>query len=181
MKRILKTAIVAGVFAAAAAVALPAAFCGGGKECHGGGKFEQWQEKRMDKIMDKLNLTPEQSQKIKDIRAKEKAAREEFMKKMKSTHEELQAEIEKPVSDKARINALLGELEPMMASQFRQRIENILAVKDVLTPEQFASMREEMRKDREAIKAKIKEGKAAHHHGNQHPDQQPAEQPAAGK
>ncbi len=87
-----------------------------------------------------LNLTPEQREKLKAQRetGKEnnKAVREQLKTKMQALHEV----IAKPGTTRADANVLLGEVNALKGQLFSQMIDGVFAMKEILTPEQFAKM-----------------------------------------
>lgn len=89
-----------------------------------------------------LNLTPEQKEKLKAQRETKKegnkAAREQLKAKMQALHEE----IAKPGTTRADVNGLVGEVTALKGQMFAERIDGVFAMKEVLTPEQFAKMQE---------------------------------------
>ncbi len=131
----------------------------------GDGREDARREKEFDAIFEKLGLSPDQVARIRAIRAEERKTVRETFEKMRAGHEQLRAELEKPVSDPARVSALLDGIEPVMNSLFRLRIKNILAVKGVLTPGQFVRLQQEM------------ENKHREHMRHMRPDQMPPPPP----
>jgi Spy/CpxP family protein refolding chaperone len=91
-------------------------------------------------FMKELNLTPEQNEKLKAQREAKrensKAAREQIKVKMQALHEI----ISKPGTKRADVDGLVNEVNTIKAQMFAQRIDGLFAMKEVLTPEQFAKM-----------------------------------------
>lgn len=87
-----------------------------------------------------LNLTSEQKEQLKvqrEARRKEnQATRDQVKSKMKALHEE----IAKPGTTRADVNGLVGEVNDLKGQMFSQTIDGLFIVKEVLTPEQFATM-----------------------------------------
>lgn len=87
-----------------------------------------------------LNLTPEQKAKLKAQREAKKennkVTREELKAKMQALHET----IAKPGTTRADVNGLVSEVTALKGQMFAQRIDGVFAMKEVLTPEQFAKM-----------------------------------------
>jgi len=90
-----------------------------------------------------LNLTPEQKEKLKAQREAKKetnkAAREQLKTKMQALHEALA----KPGTTRADVNGLVGEVNALKGQMFSQKIDGVFAMKEVLTPEQFAKMQDQ--------------------------------------
>ncbi|MBP7056366.1 MAG: Spy/CpxP family protein refolding chaperone [Candidatus Omnitrophica bacterium] len=97
-----------------------------------------------------LSLTPEQRDKIKAHREEGKSKAKEMHDQMRAKKEELKAEMGKPVTDRAKIDAIAADMKSLSARMIDQRIDRILSLKEILTPEQFqkvnAKMEEKMKK-----------------------------------
>ncbi|HPM42305.1 MAG TPA: Spy/CpxP family protein refolding chaperone [Candidatus Omnitrophota bacterium] len=97
-----------------------------------------------------LSLTPEQRDKIKAHREEGKLKAKEIQEQMRAKKEELKAEMAKSVSDRSKIDAIAADMKSLSARMIDQRIERILSLKEILTPEQFqkvnAKIEEKMRK-----------------------------------
>ena len=111
-------------------------------------RMEKGREKSLDAIFRKLNLTPEQKRKIEELRKQKRAGKTEERKKMHAYMEQIRQELDKFDSDREKIFAVSTEMDAMMRKMFRQRLENILALKSVLTREQFEIFKSEMDKER---------------------------------
>ena len=87
-----------------------------------------------------FNLTPEQKAKLKAQheakRESSKALREQLKTKMLALHEA----ISKPGAKRVDVNGLVEEVNALKGQMFAERIDGIFAMKEVLTPEQFAKM-----------------------------------------
>ena len=102
-------------------------------------------------FLKELNLTPEQTEKLKaqrESKESNKALREQLKTKMQTLHET----IAKPGTTRADVNGLVVEVTALKGQMFAQRIDGIFAMKEVLTPAQFAKMQDHR-------KEKMKEGK----------------------
>jgi len=87
-----------------------------------------------------LNLTPDQKAKLKVQREGKKesmkALRDQTKAKMQALHEA----ISKPGATPASVSGLVAEVNALKGQMFAQRIDGVLAMKQILTPEQFARM-----------------------------------------
>ena len=54
----------------------------------------------------------------------------------------LHAAIAKPGTTRANVDALIGEVNGLKGQMFSQRIDDLFAMKEILTPEQFVKMQE---------------------------------------
>lgn len=116
------------------------------------GNAEQYtaqKEAHFKKMSEELQLTPGQKEQL----AKE---REEFASKSKDLREKIQtartglkAELEKPVPDKAKVNSLVAEIKGMVGQQIQNRVDKVMAMKQILTPEQFSKMSASMKEHKQ--------------------------------
>jgi len=89
-----------------------------------------------------LNLTPEQKEQIQQQRSMNKQKWAELRDKMREKRLELKGELEKPDTDRNKINAIIAEIKTLTGEQLELRVNNILATKQILTPEQFKKLQE---------------------------------------
>ena len=109
-------------------------------------------EKKFEKLAKELNLTEEQKTQLKECR-------EARMEKVMSLHDELvqeikklRAELEKTETDRRGIARISTRLKIIRGEMFDQRIEGILELKEILTPEQFQQLSEKRKASREKFK-----------------------------
>ena len=93
--------------------------------------------KMLDRLSEKLDLTAEQEEQLKALKKTNMEEMKALHEEMKSKREELRAELQKPDTDKARINAVVTEMKALQSKQIDQRVDNFLGMKEILTPEQF--------------------------------------------
>jgi Spy/CpxP family protein refolding chaperone len=92
---------------------------------------------RRDKMKAELNLTKEQQKKLDTHRIEQRAAMEKAMLEIKEKREELKAALEQPKLDRIGLQKINDELKDAQNEMADQRLEGILYVREVLTPEQF--------------------------------------------
>jgi len=102
--------------------------------CRGGG-FDK--EKMFERIVQELGLTAEQQQLMKEQRAAHKAKAKETMEALKAKKQQLRQAIEKYRTDEGAVNALLDDIKRLMGAQLELRVEDALAMKKILTEEQY--------------------------------------------
>ncbi|HOW35533.1 MAG TPA: Spy/CpxP family protein refolding chaperone [Candidatus Omnitrophota bacterium] len=88
-------------------------------------------------ILKELNLTPEQQEKLE---ANRKAQREETAKlfaAMKEKQAKLKEELTNPAVTKEAVAPIVSEIKSLQEQLTDRRVDGILAVKEILTPEQF--------------------------------------------
>ena len=89
-----------------------------------------------------LNLTPEQQQKLQDNRKAQRERMSQLLNQLKEKQQILRQELKKPSVTKASIAPIMSELNTLQSQLMNLRIDGILAVKEILTPEQFAKFQQ---------------------------------------
>ena len=100
-----------------------------------GGNHEERYERHLAKMTKELNLTPEQQEKIKKLHD---AAKDEMKSKkeaMKKAAEEFEASLQGSETGE-KIRAQFSKLQAAQDEFAKARLEKILSVREVLTPEQ---------------------------------------------
>jgi len=132
------TKIMAVVAVAAMVVLASNAYAGEG---WGSNKGENGMKKNFDKMAQELNLTAEQRAALDKEREttipKIKALRD----KIRASREQLKTELDKARPDKAKLALLVEEMKNLTGEQIQMKIDKILAMKTILTPEQSAKMK----------------------------------------
>ena len=114
------------------------------------------------KIFDQLNLTEDQK---KQLEANKKAQREGMkssFEQMKALRQELKQELMKPELDMNKINSINTQLKGIQSQMADNRINSILEVRKILTPEQFSQFLSKMEERHEKWMNKKK-----HEHSNE--------------
>jgi Spy/CpxP family protein refolding chaperone len=93
-------------------------------------------------FMKELNLTPEQKEKLKTQREARQASHKVMREQLKTKMQELHAAIAKPGAIRPEVNGLVNEVMAIKGQIFSQKIDDLFAMKEILTPEQFAKMQE---------------------------------------
>lgn len=128
---------------------------------------------KKDKIFDQLNLTDQQKEQLKALRESKKEARKAGWDQMKAKMQALHEEIAKPGTTRQDVDGLVAEINAMKAQRFSEKIDGVFEMKKVLTPEQFAQMKELKKKHWDEKKGK---GWGKKHHG-EGPEGEPGEGP----
>ncbi|HOW42376.1 MAG TPA: periplasmic heavy metal sensor [Candidatus Omnitrophota bacterium] len=105
-------------------------------------KRERKHRPQIEEVIKELNLTPEQQQQITQQRAKEKEQSEQLRQKIQDIRAQITQELDKPATDKAKVKALVTQMSGLIAQRVEQRIMGIVALKEILTPEQFKMLNE---------------------------------------
>jgi Spy/CpxP family protein refolding chaperone len=108
----------------------------GGKDGNGD------RQAHFNKIAEKLQLTPQQKTELDKQREAFIAKAKDLREKIRSAKTELMQELDKAVPDKAHIETLIAQTKELVGEQMRTKVDKVLAMKQVLTSEQFAKMKE---------------------------------------
>ena len=111
------------------------------KEYQGGEKHERMVHHKQD-FYKKLGVSEEQQNQLKNHREKQRAQMEALAGQIKAKREEIRQEIEKKDYDAARVRQIHGELKALKNQAEDARLEGILQVRQILTPEQFQKFME---------------------------------------
>ncbi len=105
-------------------------------------KRERKRRPQIEEVIKELKLTPEQQAQITRQRAQEKAQSEQLRQKIQDIRARITQELDKPATDKAKVKALVTQMSGLIAQRVEQRIMGIVALKEILTPEQFKMLNE---------------------------------------
>jgi Spy/CpxP family protein refolding chaperone len=89
-----------------------------------------------------LGLTPEQQQKMKDLRTTHQQEVSPIREQIKAKMLDIRLEMEKDAPDTGVLDRLVGEAETLKASLHKARLHHLLDLKKILTPEQWQKARE---------------------------------------
>lgn len=137
MKKAVTVAAVMGlILSAVPAYAYEGCYMGekGGKQYNKGEKF--------DKLSEELGLSAEQKELLKKDREATFAKMKELREKIQAARKELKAELDKETLDTARVNGLVAQLKDLMGQQIQARVDKVMSMKNILTPEQFKKMQQ---------------------------------------
>ena len=89
-----------------------------------------------------LALTPGQKEQIEKQRSMNMQNWNKLREEFGAKRLELKQELEKTKVDMNRIHAIIAEMKTLQGEQLELRVNNILAMKQILTPEQFRKLQE---------------------------------------
>jgi Spy/CpxP family protein refolding chaperone len=118
----------------------------------GGNRDFKKMESRFQRTCKELNLTSEQEDLLRNHKSASRDEMKAFHEKMSDKMKELGDEIQKQDMDMTKINRINAELKAMHSEMQDKRLKDILEVREILTPEQFAKFREFREKQRPGIK-----------------------------
>lgn len=116
-------------------------------------KWEQKKEEKWNAIYEKLELNEEQITRIKAHKEGALGAKKAIRTQMKDINEALRRELDAPQSNRDEVERLVTQIGDLSAKKARMRAERVLAMKEILTDEQFA----ELQKHKAEMKAQRKE------------------------
>jgi len=102
-------------------------------------------EARFNKMSEELQLTPQQKEQLTKEREEFASRSKDLREKIQTARTGLKAELEKPAPDKAKVNSLVTEIKNMVGQQIQNRVDKVMAMKQILTPEQFNKMKAPMK------------------------------------
>ena len=119
-------------------LAVPAAYAAdNGSTPEKPGSSHKWHKKAKE-IYSQLNLTDQQKKQIEANKSNDKAQAKALFENIKSNRQALKQELMKPQLDMAKINDLQSQNKTLQAQMIDNRLNSILAVRNILTPEQFS-------------------------------------------
>jgi Spy/CpxP family protein refolding chaperone len=123
----------------------------------GGHDDPKWEEKKaakMKKMFSELGLSEEQLQKIEANREAKMTAKKGQREQMKAKREALREALDATETDRAQVDQLVNEISAFEAQRTRNHVDHILALKEILTPEQYAALKAKKAEKREKMKEK---------------------------
>lgn len=100
-----------------------------------------WEEK-VNQMYDKLDLSEEQRQALKEHKQGHREEMKSLKSEIQAKREALQAEMQKGDFSADKVKAINDELKTLQNKMSDQRLEGILEVREILTPEQFSKFNE---------------------------------------
>jgi Spy/CpxP family protein refolding chaperone len=122
-----------------------------GNAYEGPGKHEDgahWKEHKQH-LMQELGLTDDQQQQLKDHRARHRKDHQALKEQIRAKREEIRMLLEKEDFDKDQVYQLHNQLKALKLRAEDHRLEGILEVRGILTPEQyrrFGEMKDDLKK-----------------------------------
>jgi len=96
------------------------------------------------KFRQALNLTPEQQQKMEDLQYIHQKDMIKFREEVSLKRLDLQREMQKDSPDRATVDRLADDMGALRTRMGRARVDHLLDVRKILTPEQWSKARELM-------------------------------------
>ncbi len=125
---------------ALSAVAQPGPGCGQ----HGGPMDGEGRGAGMRQMIEDLNLTPEQQTQMKTLRENRQGMRDRH-ENLRDKRNEILNLLKEPKSDESKVLALVEEVNKLDAELNTARVKNMIAMKKILTPDQFIKFTDHIR------------------------------------
>lgn len=107
----------------------------------GDGMRDKW-EKKVTAIHEKLGLTAEQKEQLQAHKEKHRAEAKSLREEVRAKREEIRQELQKADFDQGKVQQLHSELKALKNQKEDHRLNGILEVRQILTPEQFSKFME---------------------------------------
>ncbi|MCM8756469.1 MAG: Spy/CpxP family protein refolding chaperone [Candidatus Omnitrophica bacterium] len=101
-------------------------------------------KKRWEEVISQLNLTPEQKDKISKLREDRQRALRELREQFRNKRTQLKEELDKDSIDKVKVERIVSDIKDLMGKMLDKRIEEIIAIRNILSLEQFRLLNERM-------------------------------------
>jgi Spy/CpxP family protein refolding chaperone len=95
-------------------------------------------EAAIQKVLQQLNLTDGQNQKLKEHRIKHRQKAKQLYEDVQAKRKELADELKKSEPNTKEVKEIHGELKKLKAKKADHRLEGILEVRKILTTEQYS-------------------------------------------
>ena len=103
---------------------------------------QPWGHPKKNDVMQELNLTKEQQDKLAEYRKLSQEERKTTLSSLKDARSKLMTELDKSKSDPKEIERLSTEVKKFQNRLTDLHIKSIFQMKEVLTPDQFKKLRE---------------------------------------
>lgn len=91
-------------------------------------------------IVQRLNLSPQQKKEIEHQRTINRQKWAELRQKIYAKRMELREELDKSATDRKKMDSITTEIKALQSEELDLHINNLLAMKQILTPEQFKEL-----------------------------------------
>jgi len=94
-------------------------------------------QKKASWMMQKMNLSLEQKEKIRQMRQKNRQVVVDLLKNAREKRQELAQELNKTKLDTQKINSLVSDLKEIQGRLIEEKVNAAIKMKEILTPEQY--------------------------------------------
>ncbi len=110
-------------------------------------------------VLDRLDLSQEQREKIKAIHEERREKTKWLRKEMRENMKALKDELDFYKSDERRIKEIMEKIKGVGAELFETHVNTFIRMKEILTPGQFETFKKEMEKKKEEMRRHWKKHK----------------------
>lgn len=105
------------------------------------GEREAKMKEKMNKMFEEIGLSEEQLQQIEAMRRNKTDETKGLHTELREKREALRQILDATETDRAAVDNLVNEIADLQTQKVRDRADHILALKEILTPEQFTQLR----------------------------------------
>ena len=99
--------------------------------------FMEKMDAKRDQLYKELNLTDEQKKALEENKNQHRAEFKALFENMRAKRDLMREELQKDALNMDKVNQIEGELKQLQSQMSDQRLQGILEVRKILTPEQF--------------------------------------------
>ena len=114
-----------------------------------GEKEAQPYRKKAEEVFNKLGLSAQQEAQVKEARKINREIAKKLFQELREKRKELAVELDKTRSDPQKIKVLVYALKDVQGRLIEQRVEGILKLKEILSPEQYRTFSDSLKKMRQ--------------------------------
>ncbi len=119
------------------------------------GKGEKEYDGPKDRLIRELNLTTEQQSRLEENRKVQREEMKKLHEAVREKYAKLQEALKNPAVTREGVQPIANEMKSLQAQLIDSRINGIFAVKQILTPEQFARFQQMAQKRQENRKGRF--------------------------
>jgi len=108
--------------------------------CDTKGQRDSRHKDKIEAIKKDLNLTADQEKALKESKEAFRVQAKDLRLKLKEKRQLLQAELSKPGVTRQQVEPIVAEIKALQSDTIEQKVNGILKIKEILTPEQFAKL-----------------------------------------
>lgn len=112
-------------------------------------KFSEKKHQMMKEVIDELGLNEEQLAQIEQERNASFDKKKQLREQLDAKEKDLKAQLKESEIDKTKIDQTVTEISDLKAQKLRDHVDSILAIRAILTPEQYVQFQEKMEAKKE--------------------------------
>ncbi len=112
-------------------------------------------QERFDNMAEELGLSQQQQEQLRQQKEGHRLKRLKRREALQDVHQRLKEELSRENIDRDRLNSIAGEMKQLQSQMIDDRIDGILQMREILTPEQYQTFREKAQKMHRRMKGKM--------------------------